>query len=884
MRKMRSILAALLAALMLLTAPLAALAEAAAPAAPLTLEALEALGARPHPEDGRVTFVEGPCTEGPVTDMPGARRVVEAMIPLLGGDARTQFEPWRTLTDAVGNRYYVFQQMYAGTTVSGGAVKVVTDGEGNMLGLVSSVEGELPETAAAEGIDAARAQALVLERMQQDGAPSAELVEGRTEKVILPVNLELDPDIEEEKEENRYVWAVYTDNPMGNVKGSLDLPYLAHYVTMEGEYLYSLPTIVPGDEAATSGYDAAYLFEFMEPVDYTGTVTLSDGTEQTIELTLMRDGRTGMVYLGNLERRIVVADCHPFIYDHGRVVVEASADNTGWDETCLLALYNYCRAWDYYEGIGWTGGDGLGTPTLILKDYCSRDHEPIDNAAYAGKYYGWQVFLSSAANDYAQCLDVLAHEFTHCVTGSVMTFNAYKNDYGAINEAISDIQGNLCEMMMGATEDTAWLLGENSAGGAIRSMSDPHRFRQPDYSWDLHYVPEVKVPTDLNDRGGVHNNSSLLNNVAWRLLENGGMSLDEARSFWFAVDCAMVPGTDYAQLSLLLPWVLKSQGLEGYTNALEAAIDATRMHTSAIPDTFDDDRALVTLTLPEGETFEDGNWMLLIATVDVPAITRRAEDIFARRGECADALSELAAAVGVDPALLPDEAAIQEDPEGAWAPLVKWLESQTESAEGGLAAQEKEKMIGALAEWVRTWFGEMFFAGSGAAGQDGRTVRMVARPGTTVPVLFRLELDSDMDVVSAGLAVYTLGEWFDLGEAAAELLSTDPEEPADEAQAENPADASEDLDLGFLDGLLGQGGSESGEETGGGAMEWIVTELTRTLMDNMGWLKNLLFYEVKPGQVNRIPDGGLEKVTVVSAEDYPVLNEMFDEAEAEDAA
>ena len=51
-----------------------------------------------------------------------------------------------------------------------------------------------------------------------------------------------------------------------------------------------------------------------------------------------------------------------------------------------------------------------------------------------------------------------------------MTYNAYLNDCGAINEAVSDIQGELCEMMYGDT-DASWELGENSSEKAFRSMS-----------------------------------------------------------------------------------------------------------------------------------------------------------------------------------------------------------------------------------------------------------------------------------------------------------------------------------------------------------------------------------------------------------------------------
>ena len=50
------------------------------------------------------------------------------------------------LSKAFGNHYYVFQQMLDNTTVLGGAVKVITDGNGHMLGLTSSIVTGLPES------------------------------------------------------------------------------------------------------------------------------------------------------------------------------------------------------------------------------------------------------------------------------------------------------------------------------------------------------------------------------------------------------------------------------------------------------------------------------------------------------------------------------------------------------------------------------------------------------------------------------------------------------------------------------------------------------------------------------------------------------------------
>ena len=742
--------------------------------------------------DGRVFFIKGALGDEPISDMDAAARVLDTVSGQLGGDERTLFEPWRSLEDTAGNHYYVFQQMYANTTVSGGAVKIITDAEGGMIGLVSSIETDLPETEASLGISQFEAEDLVLQHAAEE-EQDLMILEDRTQKVILPVNLEINMEAEEEKEESRFVWAVYSNNPDESVVNGTDLPYLAHYVTMEGEYLYNLPTISPGDDAAESGFAASYAFEFMEPAEYSGKVTLSDGTEKEITIDLMRDARTGMYYLGNCERRIAVADCYEFLYNKGHVVLEASADNSGWDDTCLLSLYNYCRAYDYYKEIGWEGADGLGTPMLILKDYCDSNHNPIDNAAYAGRYYGWQLFLSSAANDFAQCLDVLGHEFTHCVTAAVMTYNAYMNDYGAINEAISDIQGNLCEMMAEDTEDQEWQLGENGKD-TVRSMSDPHRHHQPEYTWDVYYMPKVKIPTMANDRGGVHSNSSLLNNLAYRLCKDGGMTIEDARSFWFAVDSTMVPGTDYQKLSVLLPWVLRNLGMEQYELALMEAIEVTRIDTESLPEEIGQDQALFTLNLPDDEKFTDGNLMFTVVSVNpdkIQAISQEfLKDVLKGEGRYAEAVEEL------------KEQITQAVKDGVSDFFGKESESD---------GQDQKVFARILAKWLRSYFGDIIYIGNSAAGTDGRTVQIISRPGYVLPLLLRLKMNpASMDIESLALAIYLNGSWMDV----CALL---PEE----AETEAESDQKSGFDLGTLEKVLtplfSQGNSDSFLlEAGGG--------------------------------------------------------------------
>lgn len=816
----------------------------------LTMEDLQTLNhgaAEVFSHDGRVTFVAGTCTDVPVKDLDSAAKVALSMVELLGGDVRTRFIPWRELTDANGNHYFVFKQLYAGTTVLGGAVKVITDPEGNMIGFSSSVETELPQTEESEGITAEEAEQIVLDHAKENNLPLPALFVELTDKMILPMNLSVDEELDENLEgTSRFVWVVYSDNPASSVNPRAELPYLAHYVTMDGQYLYSLETIMPGDAAASAGFDAEYVFEFMEPVDYTGYVDMSDGTEKEISVTVMRDKRTGMYYLGNIERKIVVAKCYDFLYKNGQVVLESSPDNLEWDQVGLLALYNYCRAYDYYKAIGWTGGTGLATPILILNDYQDINHVQVDNAAFVGNYFGWSIFLTSYANDYSQTLDVIAHEFTHCVTDAVMTYNSYMNDYGAINEGMSDIQGKIAEMMFEGQENVSWVLGDMSLV-PVRSMSEPRRYQQPAFSWDLYYIPRVQTPTMVNDWGGVHTNSSLLNQVAYRLIADGGMSLEEARAYWFAVDCSIVPGTDYPQLRELLPWVLKAQGMDRYQSALERALDATRMGNDALPEFFDSDRALVTLELPDNENFTDGNWMLNYTSVDVQGFIDKVVSLFTMvsNGDYSELPAVLQNMLNEPtPTPVPVWAGLYEEGDDFFGELMQllfggdaWLTEPAPTPEPTPDNSElSSKDMQELQFWMQDELEDVVYSTKSFAGQDGHTIRMMSLPGRTIPLLLYLSVNSKTEAIEHFIPVVYLNDrWYDLPDMAAML-----------------SDAEE-----------GETGLEDDER-----ITRLVDDLVTKVVDNLGKIKSLddaldlVTFTVKGGEINVIPAVGLENIVI----------------------
>ena len=789
----------------------------------------------------RVTFVDGKLTDQPVKSVEDAAKVVLSMIGLLGGDDRVQFEPWRTLTDTVGNNYYVFRQMYAGSTVLNGAVKVITDAEGNMIAFSSSIETELPEEIeSTEGITADEAVNVVLKYAEENGLPGLSVMEDLTDKMILPVVISVND--EEEDSAARFVWVVYSNNPVTNVDRTAELPYLAHYVAMDGTYLYSLETIMPGDAAVASGFDTEYVFEFMEPVDYTGYVDLSDGTEKEITVTLMRDRRTGMYYLGNIERKIVVADCYEFLYNNGRVKLASSPDNLEWDQVGLLSFYNYCRAYDFYKEIGWIGGNGLDMPIMILNDFCDENHNQIDNAAFMGNYLGWSLFAASQVNDFSQCLDVIAHEFTHCVTGSVMTYNSYMNDHGAINEAMSDILGEICEQMNGVAEEKKWILGNDSLT-PVRSMNEPHRYAQPAFSWDLYYVPMVQTPGILNDYGGVHINSSLLNNVAYRLIENGGMSLEEARAFWFAVDCTMVPGSDFSQLRDLLPWVLKAQGMEQYQPALQTAIDAVRLGNDQMPDTFDADRALLKLTLPDNENFNDGNWVMQIVSVDVHGLLDRISTLFdmvvsGDYSELPQSIQDMFNGES-EKALTPTPEPEKKDFFTELFDLLNGNLFKPEPTPEPVRDELTDAEIADLQNWISQELMDVYYSSMGSAGQDGRTIYMMSQHGRTIPILIHMSFQSDSYTADQIMfAIYFNNRWYEVPGVSEAFTNPEMTEEEQQQMESKLADSPLVQDL----------------------VDTVVNNITK--IRNLDDVLNLFTMEIKGGEICEIPTTGLETIVL----------------------
>jgi len=119
-------------------------------------------------------------------------------------------------------------------------------------------------------------------------------------------------------------------------------------------------------------------------------------------------------------------------------------------------------------------------------------------------------------------IEIVAHEFTHGLTEFSSNL-VYRDEPGALNEAMSDIFGKALEYYT-VPQHFSWTIGQEipkkPTVDPIRSMSDPNIYECPKYYKGKYWS------TNFIDNGGVHSNSGVLN-YWFYLLVNGKSGTNE---------------------------------------------------------------------------------------------------------------------------------------------------------------------------------------------------------------------------------------------------------------------------------------------------------------------------------------------------------------------
>jgi len=198
----------------------------------------------------------------------------------------------------------------------------------------------------------------------------------------------------------------------------------------------------------------------------------------------------------------------------------AAYDNTGLTYNCYQTLFQR----DSYDGNG-ADLDSMVHVTFQTPSGGTTGNNAAWVALLGAMVYGDGDGSFMGPTPYG--FDVTAHELTHAVTSSTANL-AYQNESGALNEAMSDIMGAVCEAWRDkAVSANTWLVGEDiftpaKSGDALRYMADPtadSSLYPPALGGSRDFYADRYKGTE--DNGGVHLNSGIAN-LAFYLLSTGG--------------------------------------------------------------------------------------------------------------------------------------------------------------------------------------------------------------------------------------------------------------------------------------------------------------------------------------------------------------------------
>ena len=164
-------------------------------------------------------------------------------------------------------------------------------------------------------------------------------------------------------------------------------------------------------------------------------------------------------------------------------------------------------------------------------------------------------------------VDIVGHEITHGVTEYAANL-VYSYQSGALNESFSDIFGESIEKFATGTND--WLMGDDigagGSGGALRSMSSPNIYGDPDTYLGTNWY------SGSGDNGGVHYNSGV-QNFWFYLLTVGGSGTNDIGDAYSVSSIGMNKAAAIAYRNLTVYLTTNSQYSDARNGAIQSAID-----------------------------------------------------------------------------------------------------------------------------------------------------------------------------------------------------------------------------------------------------------------------------------------------------------------------
>ena len=257
----------------------------------------------------------------------------------------------------------------------------------------------------------------------------------------------------------------------------------------------------------------------------------------------------------------------------------------------IITQANIAKVYDYYKDIlGRKSYDNKGSEIIAFIDVQEDaiiQQKDWFNACWVGSTDEIKIdkfFIGSNEGiTLAQAYDVIAHEYTHAVSSSIVDFSA-DGEAGSLNEAYSDIMGYIIE-------------GENYTMGedmnyVVRDISDPNKYKLPKEKGGKYFYPTDKsIYTDewLKSKGfssyenydnnGAHTNMSVPSYAAYLMEKNGAFKdKEEMAKVWYNSLFYLTSHADFEDCALAVIESAESLGLsEESIDIIEKAFIDTKM-------------------------------------------------------------------------------------------------------------------------------------------------------------------------------------------------------------------------------------------------------------------------------------------------------------------
>jgi len=258
----------------------------------------------------------------------------------------------------------------------------------------------------------------------------------------------------------------------------------------------------------------------------------------------MYNGNSGAIYVYDMN--------HYENFNYASFVTSTSA-NSGWIKDGVSLSYNISETFDYYQqahnrnSIDGKGGNVIG---FVRYDY------NYDNAYWTSEYNA--IFFGDA-KPYAGALDIVAHELTHGITSFTCNL-VYSDQSGALNEAFSDIFGEMVENRTNGSTD--WVNGKLVSGEGGRNLKNPSSveiipgqgYYYPSKMNEFYHrgSPLLQMLKDA-DYGGVHINMTIITHAYYLLAEglNDAIGLAKAaKIFYRAQTVHLVKNSQFIDMRL----------------------------------------------------------------------------------------------------------------------------------------------------------------------------------------------------------------------------------------------------------------------------------------------------------------------------------------------